>query len=88
MPLKVWRMLQKPFCGSQMNLATLIEFYLAKMTKVNLLAATKNNLLDLLSLKFVRKWRLRLENISGSKVFIIIMQNNILITVRCTYEQD
>ena len=23
MPLKVWRMLQKPFCGNQMNLATM-----------------------------------------------------------------
>ena len=25
MPLQVWRMLQKPFCGNQMNLATLIN---------------------------------------------------------------
>ena len=33
MSLQVWRMLQKPLCGNQMNLATLIDFYWSKYFK-------------------------------------------------------
>ena len=35
MSLQVWRMLQKPLCGNQMNLATLTEFTPQDLPVVN-----------------------------------------------------